>query len=98
MTTFALRPVAIWLLALSFVLILGGVSLLFGATPITLPSPTIGEETSVAYSSELVIAVDDAPSFSDLLAACGQVLLVGGLMVSSAAAGLRLGRTSADHD
>ena len=98
MTTFRIRPVAVWLLALSFVLILGGVSLLFGATPLTLTLPPTGEEASVAYSSELVIAVDDDPSFSDLLAACGQVLLVGGLMVSAAAAGLRLGRRSADHD
>ena len=93
MTTFTLKPVAVWLVALSFVVTLGGVSLLFGATPTTLPLPTGVGEQSIAYSSELVIAVgDDASSFSDLLAVCGQALLVGGLMASAAAAGLRLGK------
>ncbi|GAA1112664.1 hypothetical protein [Arthrobacter flavus] len=92
MTTFTLRPVACWLLALSFVVTLGGVSLLFGATPATLSLPTSGDEQSIAYSSGLVITVDDPFSLADLPTVGGQVLLVGGLMVSAAAAGLRLGK------
>ncbi|MHA7275964.1 hypothetical protein [Arthrobacter sp. HLT1-21] len=96
MSPLSIRPVAAWLLVLSVVLTLGGVSLLFGVTPIALQLPSRETDVSTAYSSDLVIALDGEPSFSDALAVCGGIVLLGGLMVSAAALGLRLGKESAD--
>lgn len=96
MSPLTIRPVAAWLLVLSVVLTLGGVSLLFGVTPIALQLPGPEAEVSTAYSSDLVIALDDEHSFSDVLAVCGGILLLGGLMVSATALGLRLGKESAN--
>lgn len=99
MSSFSIRPVAVWLLGLSAVLILGGVSLLLGTPPITPVLPASGEvAVSVAYSSDLVIAVDGEPWVSDQLAMWGAVLLIGGLTVSAAAAGLRWGRNGSGHE
>ena len=96
MTSFTVRPVAACLLFLAAVLILGGVSLLIGVNPSSLPFPPAGDvEVSVAYSSDLAITVDGESPVSGQLAVWGGVLLVGGLMVSAAAAGLRLGRGEA---
>ncbi|WP_299169190.1 hypothetical protein [uncultured Arthrobacter sp.] len=78
------------LLGLSALLILGGVSLLFGQPSSVLTLPTVQSEASIAYNSELVVAIDDAGSRSDLLAVGGAVLLLGGLMVSAAAYGAQL--------
>ncbi|MBG6191069.1 putative phage tail protein [Arthrobacter sp. CAN_A212] len=98
MTSITLRPVAVWLLGLSAVLILGGVSLLVGTHPITLALPTSDDvAVSIAYSSDLEIAFDGESWVTDQLAVWGGVLLVGGLMVSAAAAGLRWGRTASGH-
>lgn len=99
MNSFTIRPVAVWLLVLSAVLIIGGVSLLLGTHPIApiLPAPD-EVAVSVAYSSDLVIAVDGEPWVFDQLAAWGAVLLTGGLTVSAAAAGLRWGRNGSGHE
>lgn len=94
----AIRPVDVWLIVLAMVLTLGGVSLLFGATPIALQLPGQEAEVSTAYSSDLVIALDEEPSFSSSLTVGGGILLLGGLMVSAAAIGLRLGKESADDE
>lgn len=85
------KPMMI-LLVLSALLILGGVSLLFGQPSSVLTLPTGQSEASIAYNSELVVAIDDAGSRSDLLAVGGAVLLLGGLMVSAAAYGAQLGQ------
>lgn len=98
MNSFTIRPLALWLLGLSAVLILGGVSLLLGSHPIAPALPAPGEGESVAYSSNLVIALDGASWISNPLAVWGAALLVGGLMVSAAAAGLRWGRGGAGHE
>ncbi|MBG6179304.1 hypothetical protein [Arthrobacter sp. CAN_A1] len=96
MSSSTIRPAAGWLLVVAAVLILGGVSLLFGVTPIVLQLPGPEAEASTAYSSDLVIALDGEFSFSDGLAIGGGVLLVGGLLVSATALGLRLGKESAN--
>ncbi|WP_026552672.1 hypothetical protein [Arthrobacter sp. H20] len=98
MTPFILRPVAVCLLGLSLVLILGGVSILFAAGPVSLPFQPPNDDASIAYSSGLVITVDDRRTPSDLLAAWGGVLFLAGLIVSAAAAGLRLGQESTSHE
>lgn len=99
MNSITIRPVAVWLLGLSAVLILGGVSLLLGTHPIAPALPAPGEvEVSVAYSSDLVIAIDGESWVSNQLAVWGGVLLIGGLTVSAAAAGLRWGRSGSGHE
>ncbi|MBE0010406.1 MULTISPECIES: hypothetical protein [unclassified Arthrobacter] len=99
MNSFTIRPVAVWLLVLSAVLILGGVSLLLGTYPIAPVFPTTQDgAVSIAYSSDLVLAVDGGSWVPDRRAVWGGVLLVGGLMVSATAAGWRLGRKAAGHE
>lgn len=90
-----MRKLLISLLGLSAVLILGGVSLLFGRPASVPPLPTAQSATS-AYESQLVIAYDVATSPAHSLAFVGGALTLGGLMVSAATLGRRLGREASD--
>lgn len=80
------------LLGLSAVLILCGLSLLFGRPSSVLPLPAAQSEASVAYSSQLVLAYDAATSSADVVAPVGGILVLAGLMVSAAALGRRLAK------
>jgi hypothetical protein len=91
-----MRKVLIPLLGLAVLLILAGVSLLLGRPSSPLLLPTADSEASVAYSSELVVAFDGAKSPAGTLTLVGGVLVLGGLTISAAAFGRRLGRESSD--
>ncbi|GAA2173817.1 hypothetical protein GCM10009784_09660 [Arthrobacter parietis] len=93
-----MRPLLISLLGVAALLILAGVSLLFGRPPAALPLPTAQSEASIAYGSELVIAYDDGASSSDLLTTAAGLLVLGGLMISAGAYGGRLAREAPDAD
>lgn len=90
-----MSKVAYSLLGLSLFLVLSGVALLFGSSSTPYALRTVEQEASTAYSSELVIAYDIDTSASSGLAIGGGILLVGGLMVSAAAVGLRYGQKAA---
>lgn len=87
-----MRKHLIVLLGLSAVLILAGISLLFGQPSAVLPIPGAQPEASVAYEPELITAYDATASSTDVLTAVGGLLVLGGLMISAVAFGRRLGQ------
>ena len=90
------KKLAVALLGLSVFLMISGAALLFGR-PAALPLPTVHTE-STAYTSELVIAYDVEASAVDPLAIVGGILVLGGLMVSAAAVGRRLGQEASNAE
>lgn len=84
-----MRKRTLALLVLSVLLMIAGIALLFGQPA---PLPPITAFGSGAYTSQLSLAFDGGASATAMLARIGGFLLLGGLMLTSAAVGWRLGK------